>query len=205
MAATAEDRKHLSGLLLLRIRRTKRRLRADLGKFTGGETTKAALREGVRAHLGAAHAEAGYLGRNLAGADDPFGADDQALGESVASEQMPYFDGFVADIEAGRYTDEAGAFSEDAIGARSDLYGGALLGTANGVWANVLPAETIFTWELGGVNNCETCPVLAADSPYTQETLPGVPGDPGICECGANCRCTLVTQDGETSFVLDEE
>lgn len=43
--------------------------------------------------------------------------------------------------------------------------------------------------------NCWKCPVIAAGSPYTKDTIPSSPGD-GNTPCLGKCRCT-VTRRGE--------
>lgn len=50
----------------------------------------------------------------------------------------------------------------------------------------------LIDWNLGATDeqNCDLCPIFAANSPYTKETLPARPAD-GATPCKGRCRCTL--------------
>lgn len=58
----------------------------------------------------------------------------------------------------------------------------------------------VWDWVLDPMafRHCPDCPVLAAGSPYTSETLPAIPGD-GHTRCLDRCRCHL-----EYHFAADE-
>lgn len=66
----------------------------------------------------------------------------------------------------------------------------------NGLVAGSAPSQQ-FKWELGSVatRHCEDCVELAANSPYTKETLPTVPRA-GDTRCLFRCHCSLVPLGG---------
>jgi len=117
---------------------------------------------------------------------------DAALGKESAKAQLSYFDGFLDAIALGKYEG-----SETGIAARAALYGGALLTTATAAWLAALPQNTRLTWraEPGACLDCQ----VRNGKTYLIAELPGIPAD-GSTRCGSQCRCFLVTSDGETSF-----
>jgi len=68
------------------------------------------------------------------------------------------------------------------------------------------PGELIW-WRLGEVvNHCAECPIIAANSPYTQESIPTAPRA-GATPCRASCKCYLTTSPPTTppkSTVIDQ-
>jgi hypothetical protein len=55
-----------------------------------------------------------------------------------------------------------------------------------------LPDDILIDWVMAPAEHCRTCPILAANSPYTKSTLPGYPGEGfHFTECGVNCKCGL--------------
>lgn len=59
-------------------------------------------------------------------------------------------------------------------------------------WVSNLPDDVLLNWILQPAEHCSTCPVYAANSPYTKGSLPGFPGEGfNLTECGTNCRCIL--------------
>ncbi len=52
--------------------------------------------------------------------------------------------------------------------------------------------DALIDWVMGAAEHCATCPVYAGNSPYTKETLPGMPGAGfHLTICGTNCQCHL--------------
>jgi hypothetical protein len=183
---------------------TEAELRALVTQLVAGELTPAAFGEQFLTILQGAHAQAGYLGRQLAGVLDPFGEDDTAFGVAQAAAEAAFLNGFVADLEAGRYRNAAGELSEKAIAARAAMYAYSLLGSVNEAWVMTMPPETtLIYWHLGDSEHCPDCPDLETGSPYTPESLPTVPGA-GDTECGGRCRCWLSTGSGYTGLNLSE-
>ncbi|MHC4395622.1 MAG: hypothetical protein ACYS1A_08195 [Planctomycetota bacterium] len=63
-------------------------------------------------------------------------------------------------------------------------------------WVSNLPDDVLLNWVLQPAEHCSTCPVYAANSPYTKNSLPGFPGEGfDLTECGTNCKCILEVSD----------
>jgi len=152
--------------------------------------------------LARAHAEAVVIGRQHAGLLPLLFDADHRFAEAVVTEEAGYLRGFVEDLTAGRYDTEDGE-GVAAVERRAQLYADRLCGTANEAWSYALPAETLFTWELGAQDeaNCDECPARAAGGPYTWGELPGHPGD-NSTPCLFSCRCRLITDSGQEGFTL---
>lgn len=75
---------------------------------------------------------------------------------------------------------------------RAGLYaerGSALFETGH---VSVMPDDVLLNWTLHPAEHCITCPIFAANSPYTKATLPGFPGEGfHLTQCGVNCVCSL--------------
>lgn len=154
--------------------------------------------DGFKTYLEGRHGRAAYFGRARAGdtATDMISrSEDQAYGIEAMRQDAKFLRGFQRDLEMGRYGDEASGYRTNAIYQRAKLYVDRLTGTANESFAQTMPEDTEFMWVLGGDNNCDDCPEIAAGSPYTPETLPSYPGD-GSTQCLANCRCSLISSEG---------
>lgn len=55
-----------------------------------------------------------------------------------------------------------------------------------------LPDDVLVNWEMQPAEHCPTCPTYEVGSPYTKETLPGLPGEGfNVTRCGTNCQCIL--------------
>lgn len=56
--------------------------------------------------------------------------------------------------------------------------------------------NVLIYWKLGVAEHCESCIVLASQSPYRKWTLPTVPRA-GDTECRSNCKCKLYFKHGK--------
>lgn len=184
-------------------RETRTELRSVVDGYVSGYLTASDFGDRIVEKLEDAHTAAGTLGRNRAGDDAPADADDRAFAEQIVDGQVEYLARFVQDLESGRYRDEHGNEDTDAIADRAGLYANRLTGTANEAFALSSPDET-FDWILGGENNCDDCPELAAGSPYTAENLPPPPGS-NATQCLFNCNCSLERSDGVSGFTMPSE
>jgi hypothetical protein len=168
--------------------------------FAGGIISKD---QAVSRALGAfieSHANAAFAGRSLNGIAHPIDDADRALGRLVSQEQSQYFEGFLGQILAGKYNDENGEIREDAIEARSSLYGARLRGTANESWAISLPEGELVHWRTGATeDHCSVCPSLEEDGPYKRNELPTHPGN-NETPCLFNCLCYLESDSGSQGF-----
>lgn len=191
-----KERATILALFLLLLSDTETHLRQQVALYQAGNLSIFALSTAITAALLGAHMHATYLGRRLAGILAPLGLQDQQFAQSVMAEQAAYIDGLIRAIQAGRYTDAGG------LDGRLAMYARRLLGTANLAWALSLPAGTMVDWVLSSAEHCADCVARAAGGPYDAHTIPWVPGD-GQSACTVNCRCELVTVDGERGFVLE--
>ena len=152
--------------------------------------------------LGDAHSRAAYLGRRLAGSDEPYGEYDEQFGKLVAEQEAQWFEALHADVSSGRYTNDDGTLDSDLLESRATNYEERLRGTANEAWVNTLADDKqLIEWVLGeeDANNCSVCPYLAEDGPYEANALPTYPGA-NETPCMFNCRCELRSEDGTTGF-----
>lgn len=196
----------LAILLLLLIHETEDHLHQVARDYGRGDITPREFGDDVYAVLPFAHAQAAYLGRRRAGIQGALDDDDVRFGSHSAEEQEQFLQGFVEDLGNGRYLspNEEGKPETDVakIEKRLTLYAMALAGTANEAWMHSLPDDTLFYWrDVRDKAECSDCEKWALQGPYTRESLPAVPGD-GKSQCKLNCRCELVTEDGERSFDL---
>jgi hypothetical protein len=158
--------------------------------------------------LSTAHTQAAVIGRQHGGdTRRQMQADKQAARKVVYSKdgEGAYIANFVKDILSGRYTDEEGNPEVARIASRSLLYSRRLVGTANQAFVDASPASVLFFWRLGGAEqHCLACPALAANSPYSKETLPTTPGSADT-PCVFRCLCSLNRSDGLVGFDLNDQ
>jgi hypothetical protein len=177
-----------SSLGELMVQVSRETIAVDSGRLSGIE----ALIEG--------HSRGAYLGRTMAGNDVPYGEYDTAFGSLVGEEEAIYLEGFLDDINSGKYTNADGTIDVEAIEARAELYEGRLRGTANEAFANTLDPDDLVYWEYGNtVNHCGTCTDLHDNSPYKPSEIPVYPGE-NACECSIGCGCGLRTESGKAGF-----
>jgi hypothetical protein len=184
-------------------RDTRAELRSLVDGYVSGHLTASDLGDRMVERLEDGHTAAGTLGRSHAGDDAPADADDRKFAEQIVDGETEYLARFVQDLEDGRYRDEHGNEDTDAIGDRAASYANRMTGTANEAFALSSP-DAEFDWVLGGENNCDDCPDLAAGSPYTAENLPPPPGS-NETACLFNCNCELVRSDGVSGFTVPTE
>lgn len=107
--------------------------------------------------------------------------------------QSQYLDNFRT------YIEQKTALGEELtsrITQRASLYAerGSALFEAGQVSA--FPDDVLIDWTLQPAEHCRTCPILAANSPYTKGHLPGYPGEGfHLTQCGTNCKCILTVSD----------
>lgn len=113
----------------------------------------------------------------------------QRVLQAETAAQKAYATRFASDVAAGVPT-QPGRWSEGRrVSAYAEATGAAvqIAGALGGP-----PAELIW-WHLGEVvNHCAECPIIAANSPYTQDSIPTVPRA-GATPCRASCKCYLTT------------
>lgn len=203
LPARTEDEAALDAALLALMTAAASGMAALALEWAAGDLLPGDFGDAAEALLEDAHAEAAVLGRTLAGRSGVRGPADDEWAALRMEGEASFLHGFVADLEAGRYLDDAGAVQAESVAARARLYGAALLGTAYEVWVEAQPETTLYYWHLGAAESghCGDCPGRELGSPYTRATLPGVPGD-GSTACLTNCRCWLSTGSGRIGFVL---
>lgn len=145
------------------------------------------------------HLTATVAGRSRAGDLSPQDIDDRRFAETVVAGEDFYLASFLNDLDDGRYRDEEGTLSENAVLARSRMYLNKAKATANETWA--LTDGGPFHWILGEpeTGHCDECPALAALSPFALHEIPTYPRG-GDTSCMMNCLCVLRGPSGTTSF-----
>ena len=175
---------------------------ALMQRYINGELTDALWAEETTVLLETLHAEAAYLGRTLAGDTALFGELDLAYGKVIGGLENEFLQQFQADLWGGVYLRDDGTLMTDLLLNRIDTYGGRLRGTSSETFV-AYSGDHLIYWILGGENNCEECPDIASMSPYTQDTLPCMPGT-NETPCLFNCNCYLLRDDGVSSFQPDD-
>ncbi len=110
-----------------------------------------------------------------------------------AQGQMKYLDNFGNYIEVQK---GIGNELTSRINQRASLYAERGSAIYEAGFVASLPDDVLLDWVLQPAEHCPTCPIYAANSPYTKGTLPGFPGEGfHITICGTNCKCKLRISD----------
>lgn len=196
-------------LLLLLVGEVRSDLTNAVHRYQAGDWSGWEFGEYAYRVLLPAHRRAAYLGRRLAGetrgaaagATLPPNSIDEDLGWAQAEGQRPFLREFVADLGNGEYG-RGEDFRVAMVIRRAELYALRLAGTANEGWALNLATDMTVRWvDVNDEAECPDCLSLAADGPYLVKDLPTYPGR-GDTQCLMNCRCQLVTEDGDYSVDL---
>lgn len=179
------------------IERTAREARALVFGVQGGVIDAKDFGDRMAQLLEEAHGRAAYLGRVKGGDAAAFDQDDQRFGENVVDSEAEFLAHFQADIESGKYEGDWTKAEQ-----RAEWYALRLTGTGNETWSLALPTGALITWVLGDEpsEHCPDCPVIAAGSPYTAETLPPPPGS-NATKCLFRCYCSLEYEGGKSFTV----
>lgn len=172
------------------------------GQWADGLLSARSFADAMDEVLIVAHTEAVVIGRTHAGDSAPKEADDRRFAETVVEGEHDFLQAFREQMEAGRYTDEAGLRDGAEVARRARLYGDRITGTANDAWTLALDPETLLVWKLGGSaeSACSDCPEIAARSPFTIADAATLPGKNETL-CGARCRCIVSLANGQRGFV----
>lgn len=100
--------------------------------------------------------------------------------------QRRFATSFAQDIAAGN----VGKNGRMAFGQRAALYANGVEGAFNAGAINAGGDGELIFWRLGSADHCFSCPLIAASSPYTRDSLPTYPRS-GATPCGNNCKCHL--------------
>lgn len=118
----------------------------------------------------------------------------QRVLQAEAAAQKAYATRFASDVAEGVPT-QPGRWSE---GRRTAAYAEATGAAFQIAGALGGPPGELIWWRLGEVvNHCAECPIIAANSPYTQESIPTAPRA-GATPCRASCKCYLTTSPPTT-------
>lgn len=146
-----------------------------------------------------ANANSHWIGRDLVSTSKTkFSTQDILSARGIADVDAEYLQGFIDDIESGRYTDDEGNLIESQILNRQKLYMGKVRGIAGQATVDNLDVKQKIYWTLGGNEvHCVDCPVLANISPFFKDDLFTTPG---ACDtpCLGNCKCHLLIEMGDT-------
>jgi hypothetical protein len=200
-------KERLALLLLLLFKSLEDDLHQVAWEYGTGKLSAREFGDEVYALLPMAHAQAAYIGRRHAGIRGAIDESDVRFGHHAAEEQEEYLQGFVEDLEGGRYErpgddKTTSVIDVPMIERRLTLYAMAIAGTANEAWVEGMPDDTLYHWrDVRDKAECDDCEKWALQGPYTRESLPAIPAD-GTSACKTNCRCELITAEGERSFDL---
>lgn len=149
--------------------------------------------EAIFAVLEDSHADAVVLGRWLGGDLAPRELDDDLFAQLVMDGESQFLEGFLNDLQTGRYLDSDGNLKLLHVKARARMYSGKLRATANETFVLASPVGEKFAWHDLTAESCGDCPVIAAGGPYTASDFNriGYPGQ-GRQACKTQCGCVLV-------------
>lgn len=123
------------------------------------------------------------------GKGSPLEAWEEEFVRRQAQGQMKYLDNFANYIETQK---GVGKDLTGRINQRASLYAERGSAMYEAGFVASLPDDVLLDWVLQPAEHCPTCPIYAANSPYTKGTLPGFPGEGfHITVCGTNCKCKL--------------
>ena len=168
-------------------------LRALTERRLAGKIDSDAWYDGAYDEIHDGHLAAWLAGRQMAGVDGPVDDDDRRQARRLADFQSEYLDNFRDKLDDGGYEGDGDAAK---AGQRCDLYALSIRGSASEAWASSQNEDDEIDWVLGDAEHCDDCIALAAQSPYTGNTLYAYPGQ-GDTECGMHCHCHLATASGE--------
>lgn len=169
-------------------------------RFANGEIDADKWGDLFHALLVNSHTDAWTLGAKQGGKDTThLAAHANRNGQHAADTEGQWLDGFINDLDSGRYLDADGNLKIGAVNNRSLLYASKTRATANQSFLDAGAYEERYQWSMNGFEHCNDCPRLAALSPYSAGELFTVPG--GNTECLGHCRCVLVRlSDGVKGF-----
>jgi hypothetical protein len=115
--------------------------------------------------------------------------------------QQQYLQGFLDDVENGRYDDADGVLDLDgALRQRTGMYGNNTSASASAGFIQGSPEGDEFGWEFGDAEHCEDCIYIHSLSPFDKETMFTHPRE-GDTRCLSNCKCKLArVSDGLAPF-----
>mgnify|MGYP001567227822 CR=1 FL=1 len=121
--------------------------------------------------------------------------------ESETARQKAFASRFALDVARGE-TEEGRKIPE---GTRAAMYSDAAeAGYQIGASLNS-PDGTLIWWVLAELSkHCYLCPIHAANSPYTRESIPGSPRD-GSTPCKSRCACHLIFRPATGTGPIDPE
>lgn len=177
---------------------------------TEDEITPAQFRHRAERALKSAYVQAyrygvGTTDGSLALADDDLTTIANAFAEDkdylanfsaqIAEGYVPTTAAQVAEVEGSMLLDERAVMYANSV--RSMFYAGRIARTADDVQIE---------WVLGATEHCDACLDAADGSPYTKDTLPGLPGA-AVCDGLDKCGCSLDFSDApaQSADVEEEE
>ena len=160
-----------------------------LDSYQAGEITVDEFEKMIQTEIRNAWSSAYDLGVGSAG--NPFGVydEDKTWLKGARAEEYGYLGGFADALD----TDEFVMDPEKRMG----MYVDTLDGIFNHGQVDGHPDYVDIYWELGDSEHCFQCLELAANSPYTKDSLPSVPGDGStVCLCITTPSSRVLTNRG---------
>ncbi len=147
--------------------------------------------------LDASYRQAYAKGRDFWGARPSNALSDRAA--MALATQKEFATRFAGDVFSG-HVFKPGNMSP---AQRTAMFSRGLEGAFQRAVVDATPPGFTIWWRLGSARHCVDCPLLAANSPYTQETLPTMPRA-GSCQCRTNCKCFLEFKTATGVYARDK-
>jgi len=168
--------------------------------YKAGRLNMVDLKERLSAAIYDTHRKQYRLGFQVGGGT-PTNEELDRFATTVTDLQQQYLQGFLDDVENGRYNDADGVLDLDgALRQRAGMYANNTSASATAGFVQGSPDDAEYTWKLGVAEHCPDCEYIATLSPFDKETMFTHPRE-GDTRCLSNCKCQIVRDsDGLAPF-----
>lgn len=169
-------------------------------EYKAGRLNMVDLKERLSAAIYDTHRKQYRLGIQVGGGT-PTTEELDKFATTVTDLQQQYLQGFLDDVENGRYDDADGVLDVDgALRQRASMYATNTSASATAGFVQSGADGEEYTWQLGVAEHCPDCEYIATLSPFDKETMFTHPRE-GDTQCLTNCRCQIVRDsDGLAPF-----
>jgi HK97 family phage portal protein len=169
-------------------------------EYKAGRLNMVDLKERLSAAIYDTHRKQYRLGIQVGGGT-PTTEELDKFATTATDLQQQYLQGFLDDVENGRYNDADGVLDVDgALRQRAYMYGANTSASATAGFVQSGTDGEEYTWQLGVAEHCPDCEYIATLSPFDKETMFTHPRE-GDTQCLTNCRCQIVRDsDGLAPF-----
>jgi len=168
--------------------------------YKAGRLNMVDLKERLSAAIYDTHRKQYRLGIQVGGGT-PTTEELDKFATTVTDLQQQYLQGFLDDVENGRYNDADGVLDLDgALRQRAGMYANNTSASATAGFVQSGDDTEEYTWKLGVAEHCPDCEYIATLSPFDKETMFTHPRE-GDTRCLSNCKCKIVRDsDGLAPF-----